>query len=226
MPTFQQFPLPDAGEGLTEAEIVEWHVAVGETVTVNQTIVEIETAKSLVELPSPWTGVVTRILVESGTTVDVGTPIIEIDTDPHGEPAALPPGAGRGAIARGHHGGEVIHAGVEPGGADEIAAARAAAGPDAAAAGAERQAVLVGYGLAEQDGPRRRRTPQDAAPAAVAAPSTVTRSAGARCRAGRRHRARRDPARAGQAARAQARPRHGRRPRLGEPDRPRRDRHP
>ncbi|GAA3814474.1 dihydrolipoamide acetyltransferase family protein [Cellulomonas soli] len=179
MPTFQQFPLPDAGEGLTEAEIVEWHVAVGQTVTVNQTIVEIETAKSLVELPSPWTGVVTRILVESGTTVDVGTPIIEIDTDPHGEPAALPPAPAAGAIARGHHGGEVIHAGVEPGGADEIAAARAAAGPDAAAAGAERQAVLVGYGLAEQDGPRRRRTPQDAAPESVPAPAAPATTAAA-----------------------------------------------
>ena len=62
MPTFQQFLLPDAGEGLTEAEIVQWHVAVGDTVTVNQTIVEIETAKSLVELPSPYTGVVAEIL--------------------------------------------------------------------------------------------------------------------------------------------------------------------
>ena len=84
MPTFQQFPLPDAGEGLTEAEIVAWHVAVGDTVEVNQTIVEIETAKSLVDLPSPWSGVVTRLLVEPGQTVDVGTPIIEVDTDPHG----------------------------------------------------------------------------------------------------------------------------------------------
>jgi 2-oxoisovalerate dehydrogenase E2 component (dihydrolipoyl transacylase) len=53
VPTFQQFPLPDAGEGLTEAEIVTWHVAVGDTVEVNQTIVEIETAKSLVDLPCP-----------------------------------------------------------------------------------------------------------------------------------------------------------------------------
>ena len=66
MPTYQQFPLPDAGEGLTEAEIVEWHVAVGDTVEVNQTIVEIETAKSLVDLPCPWAGVVTRLLVEPG----------------------------------------------------------------------------------------------------------------------------------------------------------------
>ncbi len=84
MPTYQQFPLPDAGEGLTEAEIVEWRVAVGDPVTVNQAIVEIETAKSLVELPSPWAGVVTAILAEPGSTVDVGTPIVEIDVDPDG----------------------------------------------------------------------------------------------------------------------------------------------
>ena len=74
----QRFPLPDVGEGLTEAEIVEWHVAVGDTVEVNQTIVEIETAKSLVDLPCPWTGDGVRAARRGGTTVDVGTPIIEI----------------------------------------------------------------------------------------------------------------------------------------------------
>ncbi|GGM35894.1 dihydrolipoamide acetyltransferase family protein [Promicromonospora citrea] len=93
----QRFPLPDVGEGLTEAEIVEWRVAVGDTVEVNQTIVEIETAKSLVDLPSPWTGTVSALLVEPGTTVDVGTPIIEIAvSEPAGAaaPAAAPePGA-------------------------------------------------------------------------------------------------------------------------------------
>ena len=88
MPVLQQFPLPDAGEGLTEAEIVEWHVAVGDTVEVNQVLVEIETAKSLVELPSPWAGVVTQLLVTSGDTVEVGTPIVEIDTDPTGSAQA------------------------------------------------------------------------------------------------------------------------------------------
>ncbi|WP_273652722.1 dihydrolipoamide acetyltransferase family protein [Cellulomonas fimi] len=123
MPTYQQFPLPDAGEGLTEAEIVAWHVAVGDAVEVNQTIVEIETAKSLVDLPSPWTGVVSAILVEPGQTVDVGTPIIEIDTDPTGEAPAPAPAHG-GAIEHGHRGGGDRHAGVEPGGADEVAAVR------------------------------------------------------------------------------------------------------
>ncbi|GAA1978198.1 dihydrolipoamide acetyltransferase family protein [Isoptericola halotolerans] len=74
----QRFPLPDVGEGLTEAEIVEWKVAVGDTVAVNDVLVEIETAKSLVELPSPFAGTVVALLAEEGTTVDVGTPIIEV----------------------------------------------------------------------------------------------------------------------------------------------------
>ncbi|MBD8486778.1 2-oxo acid dehydrogenase subunit E2 [Frigoribacterium sp. CFBP 8759] len=73
-----EFSLPDVGEGLTEAEIVEWKVAPGDSVEINQVLVEIETAKSLVELPSPYAGVVESILVEPGTTVDVGTPIIRV----------------------------------------------------------------------------------------------------------------------------------------------------
>ncbi|MGO4690439.1 dihydrolipoamide acetyltransferase family protein [Glaciibacter sp. 2TAF33] len=76
-----KFTLPDVGEGLTEAEIVQWKVAPGDTVTINQVLVEIETAKSLVELPSPFVGVVGEILIPEGTTVDVGTPIITITTD-------------------------------------------------------------------------------------------------------------------------------------------------
>ncbi|MDJ0377385.1 dihydrolipoamide acetyltransferase family protein [Cryobacterium sp. PH31-L1] len=76
-----KFTLPDVGEGLTEAEIVEWKVAPGDTVTINQVLVEIETAKSLVELPSPFVGVVGEILVAAGTTVDVGTLIITINSE-------------------------------------------------------------------------------------------------------------------------------------------------
>jgi 2-oxoisovalerate dehydrogenase E2 component (dihydrolipoyl transacylase) len=78
--TAQQFLLPDVGEGLTEAEVVTWHVAVGDTVEVNQIIVEIETAKSLVELPSPYTGTVVELMAQQGETVAVGTPIIAIAT--------------------------------------------------------------------------------------------------------------------------------------------------
>jgi 2-oxoisovalerate dehydrogenase E2 component (dihydrolipoyl transacylase) len=83
----KQFKLPDVGEGLTEAEIVSWKVKPGDTVKVNEIVVEIETAKSLVELPSPFAGVVTELLVSEGTTVDVGTPIITVDT---GEGGAAP----------------------------------------------------------------------------------------------------------------------------------------
>src|SRR4051795_3201326 len=72
--------MPDVGEGLTEAEVVTWHVAPGDTVVVNQIIVEIETAKAAVELPSPFAGTVGELLVEPGQTVDVGAPILSIDT--------------------------------------------------------------------------------------------------------------------------------------------------
>jgi 2-oxoisovalerate dehydrogenase E2 component (dihydrolipoyl transacylase) len=73
-----EFLLPDVGEGLTEAEIVAWKVKVGDVVAINDVIVEIETAKSIVELPSPYAGTVTAILVEEGDTVAVGTPIIAV----------------------------------------------------------------------------------------------------------------------------------------------------
>ncbi|WP_328528538.1 2-oxo acid dehydrogenase subunit E2 [Nocardioides sp. NBC_00368] len=73
-----EFKLPDVGEGLTEAEIVEWHVAVGDVIKVNDPVCDIETAKSVVELPSPYAGVVQALLVEVGTEVQVGTPIIRI----------------------------------------------------------------------------------------------------------------------------------------------------
>ncbi|WP_103353952.1 dihydrolipoamide acetyltransferase family protein [Amycolatopsis sp. CA-128772] len=93
MPTYKQFPLADTAEGLTEADILSWHVKPGDTVTVNQIVVEIETAKAAVELPIPWAGVVTELHVEPGQTVEVGTPILTIDVDPGGAaaPAAAAP---------------------------------------------------------------------------------------------------------------------------------------
>lgn len=75
----RQFLLPDPGEGLLEAEIVAWRVTEGQSIEVNDVLVEIETAKSLVELPSPYSGTVTALLVAEGTTVEVGSPIVEID---------------------------------------------------------------------------------------------------------------------------------------------------
>lgn len=75
----KEFRLPDPGEGLVEADIVTWRVAVGDQVKINDILVEIETSKSLVELPSPYEGTVTGLLVNEGETVDVGVPIIAID---------------------------------------------------------------------------------------------------------------------------------------------------
>jgi pyruvate dehydrogenase E2 component (dihydrolipoamide acetyltransferase) len=88
MPTFKDFKLPDLGEGLTEGEILKWLVQPGDEVKLNQPIVEVETAKAAVEIPSPYAGVVTALHHGEGETVDVGSPIITFDTDPSGEPAA------------------------------------------------------------------------------------------------------------------------------------------
>ncbi|UOX87363.1 2-oxo acid dehydrogenase subunit E2 [Amycolatopsis sp. FBCC-B4732] len=93
MPTYKEFPLADTAEGLTEADILNWHVKPGDTVTVNQIVVEIETAKAAVELPIPWAGVVTELHVEPGQTVEVGTPILTIDVDPGGAAAPAPAAA-------------------------------------------------------------------------------------------------------------------------------------
>ncbi|HEX3516192.1 MAG TPA: 2-oxo acid dehydrogenase subunit E2 [Trebonia sp.] len=81
----KEFRLPDVGEGLTEADIVSWHVKPGDTVTINQIIVDIETAKAVVELPSPYAGTVSALLVEEGQTIDVGTPIIAVDVPGEGD---------------------------------------------------------------------------------------------------------------------------------------------
>src|SRR6266567_6285188 len=75
----KEFKLPDVGEGLTEADIVAWHVKPGEAVEDGQVIVEIETAKAVVELPCPWDGTVARLLAEEGQTVEVGVPIIAVE---------------------------------------------------------------------------------------------------------------------------------------------------
>ena len=133
------FRLPDVGEGLTEADIVTWRVRPGDVVTVNQVIVEIETAKSLVELPSPWAGTVSRLLVDEGATVEVGTPIIAIEAVGSGPagPAEAPPAPA---------------AAISP-----VDDAPAGAPPSAP----ERLPVLVGYGArpgATTRRPRRDRT--------------------------------------------------------------------
>ncbi|MFY9633594.1 MAG: 2-oxo acid dehydrogenase subunit E2 [Cellulosimicrobium cellulans] len=82
-----KFNLPDVGEGLTEAEIVTWKVKPGDMVAVNDVLCEIETAKSLVELPSPFAGTVTELLVPEGVTIDVGTAIISVSDAISGDPS-------------------------------------------------------------------------------------------------------------------------------------------
>ena len=133
----KDFRLPDVGEGLTEADIVSWHVKPGDTVTINQIIVEIETAKAVVELPSPYAGTVTALLVNEGQTVDVGIPIITIDVPVAGEAPADPAPAADAAPA-------------------ETAAAETAAAeppaPAAAPASPARQPVLVVADLPLGDG--------------------------------------------------------------------------
>ena len=76
--TAQVFRLPDLGEGLTEAGLVQWLVAVGDTITTDQAIAEVETAKSVVELPSPFAGVVTALHGEAGDVLQVGAPVLEV----------------------------------------------------------------------------------------------------------------------------------------------------
>ncbi|WP_330350560.1 dihydrolipoamide acetyltransferase family protein [Streptomyces sp. NBC_00582] len=76
--TEQVFRLPDLGEGLTEAEIVEWKVAVGDTVVIDQVVVEVETAKAAVEVPVPYAGTVLRLHTEAGTALAVGEPLITV----------------------------------------------------------------------------------------------------------------------------------------------------
>ena len=148
----QQFRLPDVGEGLVEAEIVSWKVKVGDTVKLNDTIVEIETAKSLVELPVPYAGVVTELLVPEGETVDVGTPIISVQTA-DATPGDLAPSAtGTGA--------EDMVPSLPDG--DEIEA-----GKIGGAAPGGRTAVLVGYGPKTTEAKRRPRK-GGAAPEVVA----------------------------------------------------------
>src|SRR5712691_9124155 len=96
-----EFLLPDLGEGLEDAEVVAWHVAEGDAVELNQTLVEVNTAKALVEIPSPWAGVVERLHAADGDVVKVGSPLLSIrvadsdagggdaggaGTEPRGEP--------------------------------------------------------------------------------------------------------------------------------------------
>ncbi|MFC4054301.1 dihydrolipoamide acetyltransferase family protein [Actinomadura syzygii] len=150
------FNLPDVGEGLTEAEIVKWHVQVGDTVEINQTIVEIETAKAIVELPCPFEGVVTALHVTEGQTVDVGAPIISVDAEGGAAPEPARPAESARAPARD---AERVPTPDEPG----------MVSPEQPP---KRTPVLVGYGVKEAATKRRPRKASNgtAPPPAPAAP--------------------------------------------------------
>jgi 2-oxoisovalerate dehydrogenase E2 component (dihydrolipoyl transacylase) len=158
-----QFKLPDVGEGLTEAEIVSWKVKVGDTIKVNDVIVEIETAKSLVELPSPYAGVVEGLLVEEGQTVPVGAPIIAVRS---GSAGAAPPA--EPVIEQRVEPGEPGGAGVVGGPGEDMVPPPAPVKPE------ERQAVLVGYGPRATSARRRPRKHAPAASAEASAALTAT----------------------------------------------------
>jgi 2-oxoisovalerate dehydrogenase E2 component (dihydrolipoyl transacylase) len=158
MSRIKEFNLPDLGEGLTEGEILSWLVKVGDTIELNQPIVEVETAKAAVEIPAKWAGVVTQIFHEAGTTVEVGKPIIAIDTDPSAGP--LP---GDGPVPS-----------AESLAAVEIAPEEGAVEPGMIGGPAQggRTAVLVGYGPKTTTAKRRPRigTPAASPTATPAAP--------------------------------------------------------
>ncbi|MFH5208042.1 dihydrolipoamide acetyltransferase family protein [Antrihabitans sp. NCIMB 15449] len=126
-----EFRMPDLGEGLTEADLVTWLVAEGDHVELNQTIAEVETAKAMVELPSPYAGIVAELMVDAGDTVPVGAPIIRVATEGSGPASADPVAA-------------------EPDPVEPALVEPAAAEP-------KRQPVLVGYGPGAAEKSRRRK---------------------------------------------------------------------
>ncbi|MFF4624719.1 dihydrolipoamide acetyltransferase family protein [Nonomuraea jabiensis] len=171
----REFKLPDVGEGLTEAEIVRWHVEAGDAVKVNQIVVEIETAKSIVELPIPWDGVVADLLAEAGQTVDVGAPIIAVETS-----------EGVGTSQGAAPGGQAVSEETKALAEDLVPTPPAEGAVEPGAHGSpapkeERQAVLVGYGVKTGATKRRPRKPQVAGIPAnpVANPSRVEVDGGA-----------------------------------------------
>ncbi|HTT50306.1 MAG TPA: dihydrolipoamide acetyltransferase family protein [Streptosporangiaceae bacterium] len=158
----REFRLPDVGEGLTEADIVSWRVRPGDSVQINEIIVDIETAKAVVELPCPFEGTVASLLVAEGDTVDVGTPIIAVDSaDPGGRPPGSPDRAG-GRSPGPTDPAAIAAEGPRPAADDLIPPLPAAADEQPVPAAAappreERQAVLVGYGVKLGSATRRPR---------------------------------------------------------------------
>lgn len=172
-PRVREFKMPDVGEGLTEAEILNWYVRPGDTVTDGQPVCEVETAKAAVELPIPFDGVVRELRFQEGETVAVGTVIITVDTKPGKADDAGKTSADDAGEA--DDAGKTSADGPDTGSGDASADDASADGTSAEAAdpgsqGEGRQPVLVGYGVASSATRRRPRKPQSARPADPAAP--------------------------------------------------------
>ena len=162
----KEFRLPDLGEGLTESEILSWKVGVGDTVSLNQVIAEVETAKAVVELPSPFAGVITALHEQPGTIVEVGKPIVSFEVADDGGDS---PSAARPAAADTQGGGAGLVAGSATG-------LPGATGAETAEAGTPtRQPNLVGYGAVVESSGRPVRRPR-----ALAAPSAAASGPAAR----------------------------------------------
>lgn len=154
----QEFRLPDLGEGLTDAELVQWLVAEGDAVALNQTIAEVETAKAVVELPSPFAGAVQRLHAHAGDTVEVGAPLVTFalagadEAPADAAPSAAPLAPGEAPVS------------APPAPAEPVAPAAPVSADDAEPVGA-RQATLVGYGAVGRSGSRPQRRARRAVPA-------------------------------------------------------------
>jgi 2-oxoisovalerate dehydrogenase E2 component (dihydrolipoyl transacylase) len=168
MSRIKEFNLPDLGEGLTEGEILAWLVKVGDTIELNQPIVEVETAKAAVEIPAKWAGQVQAIFHPEGTTVEVGTPIIAIDTDPGAGPLDGPSTTATPA-------GDLPTPSAASLAAVEVAPAEGMVEPGliGGAAPGGRTAVLVGYGPRTTSAKRRPRKAGVPAQAPAPAPTSV-----------------------------------------------------
>ncbi|TVR22154.1 MAG: 2-oxo acid dehydrogenase subunit E2, partial [Nitriliruptor sp.] len=165
MSDIRDFALPDLGEGLEDGEIVRWHVEVGDLVSLNDPVAEVETAKAVVDVPCPFAGRVVERLGEEGDTVPVGAVLVRIDVaeQPDGSPAG--DGGDAPSDAEQPDGGPSD----EPAPVEEAPAARASTGLDAD----DEPQPLVGYGQSASRSRRRRRRAADtAADAATGAPPT------------------------------------------------------
>ncbi|KWT59557.1 branched-chain alpha-keto acid dehydrogenase subunit E2 [Streptomyces albus subsp. albus] len=161
MAVVREFTLPDLGEGLTEATVVRWLVEVGEVVAVDQPVVEVETAKALVDVPCPYGGVVTARFGDEGAELPVGSPLLTVAVG-----STAPAGPGAGGDRTPEEGMGDAGAGTGPT-APDAASGSGAEKPGGAAEGSGN--VLVGYGTSAAAARRRRVRP--AAGAGAAAPT-------------------------------------------------------